>query len=237
MPITIVFDNDVSLLEKKAGELLQTLCATTDYPMLLLVAGGSALNVLQEVSLTRGSHITLGVVDERYSHDALHNNFLQLKNTTLYTTGIQAGITCIDTSPQERGSMEELVTVMKEAFRTWRGKHHTGKIYVVLGVGTDGHIAGIMPFPRDEEKFHELFENKEVAVVGYDAEDKNPIPLRVTATLPFLREVDGAIVYAVGDQKAEALQKVVAHEGTLFSTPARVLKQMKSVTLFTDIVI
>ena len=71
----------------------------------------------------------------------------------------------------------------------------------------------------------------------YDAEDKTPIPLRVTATLPFLREVDGAIVYAVGDQKAEALQKVVAHEGTLFSTPARVLKQMKSVTLFTDIVI
>jgi 6-phosphogluconolactonase/glucosamine-6-phosphate isomerase/deaminase len=44
-------------------------------------------------------------------------------------------------------------------------------------------------------------------------------------------------MYVTGEKKREALTHVLADTGSLFYTPGRIVKEMKSVTLFTDIII
>lgn len=61
-------------------------------------------------------------------------------------------------------------------------------------------------------------------------------PLRVTATCPFLRGVvDDAIVYVVGRNKRAVLERVLWEKTRVWEIPARIIHQMKSVFLFTDI--
>lgn len=236
MSVHIIFDEDSSLLTKKASGYLEELCSSEDVPLLLLVSGGSALDVLNDVSLTNTSHITIGMLDERYSPDSFNNNFLQLQKTALYTNAMSGGATFIDTSSQTNKTMDDLVFIMENTIKNWKRDNPTGKVCIVQGIGGDGHTAGIMPFPEDEALFEKLFEDPSILVVGYDAKNKNPIPLRITVTLTFLREmVDEAILYVVGDSKSEILKKVLAVEGSVAEMPAKVVKEMKSVTLFTDI--
>ena len=104
-----------------------------------------------------------------------------------------------------------------------------------MGMGPDGHTAGIMPFPEDENRFDVLFQNSEKWVVGYDAEEKNQYPLRVTTTIPFLRMVDYALLYCVGENKKEALKRVLADGGVYAETPARVIREMATTHIVTDI--
>ncbi len=236
MSLHTVFDEDVSLVTKKAGAYVEELCSAFDIPTLLLVSGGSALDVLEYVDIARASHLTIGMLDERYTPDSFNNNFQQFQKTSLYTKAHAHGATFIDTSDQTNKTMSDLVFIMENTIRNWKRDNPTGKIYIVEGVGGDGHTAGIMPFPEDETLFEKLFEDSSVLVVGYDAKDKNPIPLRITVTLTFLRDmVDEAVLYVVGDSKSEILKKIIAVEGSVAEMPAKVVKEMKSVTLFTDI--
>lgn len=238
MSIHIITEINVDILTKQAGDFLTKLCSHTDTPTLLLLSGGSAFQMLDQVSLVEASHLTIGMLDERYSSDALNNNFLQLQKTTFYRSAVASGARTIDTSPQVVRSIDDLVCVMDDAIRSWKREHENGKVYIVQGIGGDCHTAGIMPFPENEARFDELFENESVLVVGYDAKDKNPIPLRVTTTMTFLRTmVDESLVYIIGESKRIPLQAILSDSGTTYSTPGRVLNEMKSVTLFTDITI
>ena len=46
-------------------------------------------------------------------------------------------------------------------------------------------------------------------VTSYDAEGKNPYPLRATTTLTFLKIIDHPIVYIIGNNKKTALCSVI----------------------------
>lgn len=109
-------------------------------------------------------------------------------------------------------------------------------IFITQGIGEDGHTAGMMPYPEDPALFQSLFVDTDRWVVGYDAEAKNTCPKRVTATIPFLRNiVSESIVFMCGSEKRAALERVVNREGTVAKTPALILHEMKSVHFFTDI--
>lgn len=205
-------------------------------PILLLCSGGSALDLFRDIQEDCfGSHITIGVLDERYSRDEAVNNFAQLRNTDFFKTAVCAGVRYIDTRPQEGETMERLAHRFERELHTWRKNNPEGVIIITQGIGPDGHTAGIMPFPEDPERFHELFENQDVWVRGYDAGNKNQHPLRITATITFLKTINHSIVYCVGENKRAALKQVIAEQGTCAGTPARVIRDMKNVTFFTDI--
>ena len=72
--------------------------------------------------------------------------------------------------------------------------------------------------------------------MGYRANKrKSEYVKRVTITLPFLRnEVDCSVVYATGSKKRRVVRLVSAKRGSLAKTPARVMLEMKNVTLFVD---
>jgi 6-phosphogluconolactonase/glucosamine-6-phosphate isomerase/deaminase len=96
----------------------------------------------------------------------------------------------------------------------------------------------MMPFPEDKDRFAALFDDgdSEHLVVGYDAGDKNQYSKRVTTTMNLMRKIDTAIAYVMGENKREALTRMLNETGDTAETPARILKEIPGrVLLFTDI--
>lgn len=211
----------------------ETLMAAIDRPVLFLVSGGSCLNLLHALDpMLFDARVTMGVLDERYSSDPSINNYSQFIETDFYGITRNRGVTCIETAVFQSETIDEMAKRWDMELKDWRISHADGKIIVLQGIGPDGHTAGMMP---DEIKqFNELFDNPNVWVVGYDAQSRNKYPLRVTVTMPFLRNVDTSIVYAVGEEKKAALSAALAPEGNTFQIPARIIHEMKHCLLYTD---
>ena len=71
---------------------------------------------------------------------------------------------------------------------------------------------------------------------GRPKHTEEAFPMRITVTLPFLRNiVDHSIVYAVGARKERILPRVLLEHGELWEFSARVIHEMKDVRVFTDI--
>ena len=221
-----------------AGERLNEVLSLSrsDKPLLLMLSGGSALRLLPLINTEFfDSSITVTVLDERFSSDNKINNFAQITQTTFYEASKARGANFIDTRVQEEETLEGLAARTQKALKDWRASYSGGHVVAILGTGKDGHVSGIMPYPEDPETFRKLFMGDRW-VVGYDAGDKNPHPLRVTTTITYLRDlVDIGIVYAVGEEKRSVLEKVLSEQGSVPETPARVLREMKDVTIYTDI--
>jgi len=240
-------------IAKKAGHgVVVALEKYSKYPILLLLSGGSSFDILKFVDIpTTLKSFTVGMVDERFSTDQIVNNFSQFMAEGGLALGIQKGQTLGSPSFYDRAELagasfidsrvkpEESILVfckrLEQEIEAWMKENPSGKIITTLGIGEDGHIAGIMPYPNDPDEFKNLFEKYVGWIVAYDAGDKNKYPLRVTANNWFLRQkVDYAVVYAVGGKKKSALTKVFAKVGTLAETPARIIYEMKNVQIFTD---
>ena len=204
-------------------------------PVLLMVSGGSSLELLDGIEMKNiGKHITITALDERVSSDPAVNNFSQLVETEFYKEAERKGIDYIDTRLHRNISLRKFARKFERGLRAWRRKHPRGKIMCTQGIGEDGHTAGILPYPENPKKFQRLFEKQNQWVVGYRAtKRKSEYVKRVTVTLPFLRkEVDCGVAYATGPRKRKAVRRVLAKRGSLAKTPARVLREMENVTLF-----
>lgn len=223
----------------RASDALQTVLhekKQSGTPVLLLLSGGLAFSLIEHVPVELwGSHIMVGMLDERYSKDESVNNFAQLTKRTFYADAHAAGVLFADTRLKIGETQNELAVRFEHVLRDWAENHTDGVVIATMGIGADGHTAGIMPFPENPDLFQRMFEDKKNWVVAYDAGAKNPYPLRVTVTCSFLRtRVDYAVVFAVGEEKRVALERVFVEQGSLAETPARVVREMKDVRLFTD---
>lgn len=208
-------------------------------PSLLLLSGGSAYAVLSHIDDdVLSEKTTITVLDERYSTDPTVNNMAQLQQTAFFQFVQKRKCHVIDTRVHQQESLDELAARFDKALSAWKNNNPDGEIVALLGIGPDSHTSGILPFPENSALFSQQFENAERIVVGYDAEGKNPYRYRVTTTNTFLRDfIDHSFVYAVGENKKEALSRVLAEDGDLPTTPARILREMKRVDLFTDVTI
>lgn len=235
----IVSNPNEEVLKQEAATYLSSLLTKTgSEPTLVLFSGGSALEILKHATAPENtSHLTLGVLDERFSKNVRENNCVSLKETAFYKSAVLGGARTIDTSMRfER--VEALAETMNNAWEKWIEKNPSGHILATFGMGADGHTAGIMPYGEDPGMFDILFEDTRRAVVGYDAHGKNPIPLRATATLPFLRtHITGGVGYITGMSKKPALERLMAPIGTYAETPVRVLRDLPRVHLFSSITV
>lgn len=206
-------------------------------PILLLLSGGSAFRILDYVNAAMlDQRVTIGVLDERYSEDSQINNFAQLQSTAFAAVAKQRGAQFIPSSVAAGESLDDLARRFRDQLTTWSKSHPESKIFATMSMGPDGHTAGIMPHPENKALFKRLFDDDKQWVIGYDAAGKNEYRYRVTVTLPFLRtEVDAAVVFIGGDSKRAALERVVAEQGMLAETPARIYREMRHATIFTDL--
>jgi len=230
-------DNE-KVIQEAAKELNRLLGKAKGQPILLLLSGGSSLELISGIEIKNlGEHVTIGMLDERFSEDAGVNNFSQFASADFYWQAKDVGCRYIDTRIRHGETLNLLAERFDAELKNWNSAHPHGMMIATIGIGPDGHVAGIMPYPENPEKFIDLFDNLERWGVGYDAtKEKNDYPLRVTVTLPFLRMVDYGVTYMAGENKRNALKQVLRKEGTLWETPGRILREMKDVMVFTDIV-
>jgi 6-phosphogluconolactonase/glucosamine-6-phosphate isomerase/deaminase len=180
-----------------------------------------------------GKNVTVTVLDERFSSDPKVNNWLVVKDTDFYRRVVEVGGELIETVPRQGEGLDEFAERWEGELRDWRKKNPHGRVVATIGIGEDGHVAGISPFPEESERFVEfMFTDKWVK--GYVG-NLQPAE-RVTVTAKFMEEkIDVGIVYVVGERKRLALVKVLANEGRLAETPARILREMREVRVLTDL--
>ncbi len=217
---------------KKAGEALDGALRNVEGNVLLFISGGSSLNVLRFVERIP-RHLTIALVDERISQRPEDSNWHAFTQTNYYRNAHASGVIFLPIPTH--GSVHESAVHYEQNVRKIFQKD-AGRVLALLGVGTDGHIAGVMPYPKDEIEFENRFLDPDRWVVGYDASGKSPYPHRVTLSLDFLKmRVHQSIVAAFGVEKYRALERTVARTGAIAETPARILRSMNKVQLFTDI--
>lgn len=205
-------------------------------PVLILFSGGSPMEIFTYLPADPfDMRITVGVSDERFSDDPTINNFAQILATPWYHAARKTGVQSIDTRPLPGESVHDAGLRFDGALKAWKEANPVGKIVITQGIGLDGHTAGMMPYPEDEQTFRRLFDDPEVWAVGYDAKEKNKYPLRVTTTIPYLTMADTSVMYVCGEDKKAPLSRVLAQTGSLHETPGRIIHRMKHCLLFTDL--
>lgn len=204
---------------------------------LLLLSGGSAFEMIKGIkSDYLGSYLTVGMLDERFETDPKINNFLQFKETIFYRLAKDRDVNFIESVPFDGEALESFAEKIENEWKNWRIQNSVGKIFITQGVGADGHTAGIMPYDEDRYFFKNTFEDKSRFVVGYNAGKKSQYSKRATATLPFLRnEVEESLVWIAGKEKIKAFNDIMSEDGSLTEAPARIIKEMKNATIFTNI--
>jgi len=217
-------------------------------PILLMLSGGSALQVtetLANILNTKTYHnnlLTVSVVDERVVQGE-DNNYQSLQKSLFGKWAKNNNVYWIDTgvkNSEDVGNVEKHAEKFGKDLHTWKRKNSQGQIIALLGVGVDGHTAGILPFEENPALSLEEWN----WVVGYNIEnyssepDKiNPHHFRSTTTPNFIiNSVDTVLVYMVGNEKKNALKGIVTNEGDIKKTPARIFRERQKLTrIFTDL--
>jgi len=205
--------------------------------ILLLLSGGSAFKVLDHIDTTLLSEkVTISVADERYTYDEASSNFSQLAKTAFFERTRKQHVQLIDPRPSEGEDLLDAAKRFDVALKYWHITHHDGIVLALLGIGADGHTAGMLPFPNNKETFEELFIANERCVRGYHVDARvNSHQDRMTVTATYLkRHVNYAVVYAAGKEKKAPLLALRDEECVLHVTPAHILQALPSVDIYTD---
>lgn len=219
-----------------AARLSSQLCSLRESgsPGLLLFSGGSALGILdllKEESF--GPSLTMAPVDERCDPSWEESNFAAFTKTACFPRAETAATRFIDMRAKPGQGREELSLASEHAIRGWMTNHPGGVTIALLGMGPDGHTAGIFPMD-DEKRFHELFE-KDRLVIGHRGPEYALCPERVTATLSLLRRMDRIYVFFTGEEKRAIWARAVVGTEPLHKLPAGIFRTLPRVEIFTDL--
>jgi 6-phosphogluconolactonase len=205
-----------------------------DVPVLFLFSGGSALSVLDMIDPScLGEYLTLAPVDERFDPTGEASNFAAFMETDFFRKAESAGVRFIDTRVKEEQGRDDLANEFETALL--RGStSKSGKIITILGMGPDGHTAGIFP-DADEKAFHDRFDGSRL-VVGYRAPEYATCPERITTTPSFLeKNIDQAFVYLSGEEKRDTWERVLRNDEPIHLLPAGIFQRLRRVEVFTDL--
>lgn len=191
-----------------------------DEVVLWLVSGGSGIAVSAEVSKQLAgrdlSNLRVTLTDERYVPlGSPDENWQQLLDAGFALPGaqpyrvIQDGLDREQTAAAYEKILEEFVDEADFSIG-------------LLGIGTDGHVAGIKP------------ESPAVGtqqwVAAYQGDDFQ----RITITPVCIEQLDEAIVYAVGEAKFAVIAALLHELLPTSEQPAQAVKSVARSILFTD---
>ena len=102
-----------------------------------------------------------------------------------------------------------------------------GFAVIILGMGEDGHVAGL--FPK-----HPGFLNKDKKFVHFTGSPKPP-PVRMSASVSLLKEAKGAVLLAIGDGKREAYRNYMDLDVSANECPAKLVDTIRDLCIVTDL--
>jgi len=206
----------------------------------VLVSGGTQLQQLDDTFIklskagTDFTKLTVALVDERYGNDT-DSNFNRL-------TGLEGA----KKIKQLGAKFMPIVKKGDDIHKARRGYNSfLEKVFnsdsttlAILGLGTDFHIAGILP-----HKVHDSYIFYETNVVSYNLDEistsDNEYRNRITITFSAMAKFDEVWVYAVGKSKKSVIQefwKMLDNPdiANINQIPAHALALLPELTLFTD---
>ena len=208
-------DGIASLAERLVHEL------AAGKRVLWLVCGGSNIPASVEVmgsispELSRGLAVTL--TDERYGEVGHQDsNWAQLMqagftpNNAIMLPVLQPGL-----------SLDQTVSRYAQMIET--GLESADCVIAQIGMGEDGHVAGILPGSAAASE-------KNALAFGYQGDPFT----RLTLTFPALQKINAAYVFAFGDNKKTALKNLAQKKLALAKQPAQVLKQLPEAYVYND---
>ena len=201
------------------------------HDVLLLLAGGSALGVLEYVDTENIDELTtVMMMDERFSRASKENNFLQFTQTLFYTKLTGSHCNFIPSIPEDGESHEDFTLRMEDTLTEYLESHPGGKVIALFGIGADGHTAAI--FPMDQTSFTDIYGRGNLYTkVNYEP---NEFSERSTITPKFISQyITNSIVYAVGEGKRDIL-RTLSTPYELHELPAYIHAQIDS-ELHTDL--
>lgn len=191
---------------------------------LWFVSGGSAIDIQVDImhQLNKSherylGNLTIIPVDERYgSFDHKHSNAAQLGQAgfnptpALWIDVLSNNLSFEQTISQYNALAKKLI-------------EKSDYIIATLGLGSDGHTAGILPHSP-------ALEAGEATIIGYIWDDYQ----RMTISPTVFMRIDTAYVFAYGDKKQEALQRLFDNSEDVSELPAKLLYDVGSVTVYND---
>jgi len=185
-----------------------------------LVSGGSniPLSVLIMNSLPRHlqSNLTILLIDERFGPlDHQNSNRLQLREA-----GFDPGEARIIPVLVANASLEETCSQYETAVTQTFAESDI--IIAQLGIGSDGHIGGILP--------HSAAVTDDRLVASYQSDPYT----RIAITTGGLRHVTAAYAFVYGETKRVALERLQNERLPLSEEPAQILKELPSADVYND---
>ncbi len=200
-----------------AEEIRKALFA--DQKVLWLLTGGSSIPasvvVMQRLREAPLHNLTMMFGDERYGQVGHPDSNAQQLLDNGFNEEAASFIPTL-----ENKSISETVFDFSKAFK--KASSEADYIIGMFGLGTDGHIAGILPGSPAVDS--------QDLVVSYQGGGFT----RITLTPKALSQVNIAYVFAFGETKLEPLTNLRDKDLSLEEMPAQLLKQLPDVYVYND---
>lgn len=219
--VEFIHCGDKKEASKKALEIL---LKDVDQNTLLLLSGGTSPDLLyrliaQDKSLNPGA---VALVDERFG-SPMHgdSNEKMISDTGLVEYLSSKGIPFYRILKKNNmvSIAEQYERIIRDLLRKFSKK------VAVMGIGVDGHTAGIKP---------RLSCNHSRWVIAYDDKNK-PFGKRITLTFEALNKINEFIILIFGENKKEALIKMFQGKDVKSLPAVFYAKISAKVTILTDI--
>ncbi len=191
-------------------------------PTLWLVSGGSNIHiasaVMQNIDIELSRNLTVALADERfgpYGHP--DSNWTQLKEAGFDPK--QARV--IEVLTQTSADLEATTKNYAEALSS--AMYDVNTFIGQFGMGSDGHIAGILPHSPASEEHLEL-------AIGYKSDPYT----RITVTFECIRHLNSAFLNVFGESKREQIEKLINQNLPLNEQPAQIIKQVGESYVYND---
>jgi 6-phosphogluconolactonase/glucosamine-6-phosphate isomerase/deaminase len=218
MQYILTSDNAAAISDLQARLIAEL---TADKKVLWLVSGGSnidaSVTIMANIEPALQSTLIIMLSDERYGpvgHP--DSNFQQLQDKGFSVSGatliptLQPGLSLDETATAYAAIIQEQFSAAEI-------------IISQLGIGADGHIAGILPESPAAS-------SPDALVIGYQS---NPFE-RITCTFRALQAIDANYSLVYGADKQDALTRLQQNEVALVEQPSQILKQLPEAYVYND---
>ena len=219
---------------KAAGEHISRLLNTHEGDTLCLLSGGSALAVLEhiiETSVRDECRTIFMMGDERGSREPHLNNSLQFLDRYKDHWIAQH---FLSTVPEATEQLDDFAKRISNQLDQALSELNQPQVIHLMGMGTDGHTAGI--FPLTEDKFEHTYTH-DLSIVPVHLEGLT-IDSRASVTPTWILEhVDHVVGYAAGESKKTTLESLRNETKAIHERPAELWKLKSGSTVYTDQVV
>jgi 6-phosphogluconolactonase/glucosamine-6-phosphate isomerase/deaminase len=205
--------------EEVAAALTQAVRTHTH--VLWFVSGGSCIEpqtaIVHQLTNDQISHLTILLADERFGPAGHADaNYAKLQAAGFKHPGLQF-------EDPLSGNIPFSAAVARYSDVVQRALAQADIVVATLGIGQDGHTAGILP--RSAAAYDDIS-----TVIGYEGPDF----IRMTVGFSMLSQIKKAFVFAYGAAKQEALLRLQEGAASSPELPSMILYDMDVVTIYND---